>query len=989
MKRILVLSAVLVISVVGLYQIFLRLSEYLSVYLHRNAHVASIVIIFLALFPIAFRVKKILNPPKKQSTLTCCFEAPGYIGDVVFVHGMDGHPEKTWITENGDSSWAKWLKEDRPDLRAWSFGYPASSSAWIGSAMHLHPRAINFLELMQSHGIGEKPICFITHSLGGLVVKQLLDEAVRHYPKKYKSIANKVRGVVFIATPHSGSGLANSAGKFKFLMRPTQVISDLAPSHHLHRLNTWYGNHAAKAKIETLNFSENNQTRGLTVVPFDSADSNIPGVVTIPIDSDHIDICKPTDKKALVYSRTLKLLDEVFPRLVEVFPRPHEKFNIPHPENKYFTDRDEVIAGIRSRFDAGEPVQSLNGIGGVGKTQTVIKYAYKYRDKYEAVFWAKAQSRESLVSDFVTIARLLDLRDKDEQDQNRAISAVKKWFEKNNDWLLILDNADDLALAMEFTTPNKQGHVILTMRDQITGRGATPNKLVKWEPKEGALFLLRRLKDNPDDASLKDAPDDLRRQAEELSKALDGLPLALDQAAAYIQETQSSLAEYLKLYNNSPHKLLSRRGEHIEDHPESVTCTFMMSFDRVAVINSAAADLLRLCAFLDADMIPEEIFQQGADVLGESLGSVATDQMELIEAIKHCRRFSLLNRNEDRTVSVHRLVQVVLRNSMDSETQFLWAKRAVRAVNRAFPNVEYAAWPSCERLIRHALALVRYVDDLEIVIPEAARLLSLAGVYLKERARFAEAEPLYLRSVEISEKAFGPEHKNVAGALNNLALFYDSLGRGAEAKPLYERGLAIYEKTLGPEDDRVAITLNNLAMLYSSMSKYTEAELLYQRSLEIYEKTLEPDDPQIASVLSNLAELYDALERYTQAEKLYERLLAINEKTVELENPDFAITLNNLAKHYHLRGMCEEAEKRYIQALAILEKTFGQEHTHVATTLSNLAHLYQGQMKYGSARPLYERALKIYEKRLGPDHANVAHTRDALAHLYDDFEKIC
>src|SRR5262245_49550334 len=159
MKRILVLSAVLVISVVGLYQIFLRLSEYLSVYLHRNAHSVSIIIIALALVPVVFRVRKILGRPKKQSTLIRCFEAPGFIGDVVFVHGMDGHPEKTWITANGNSSWVEWLKEDRPDLRTWSFGYPASSSAWIGSAMQLHYRAINFLAHLQANGLGEKPIC--------------------------------------------------------------------------------------------------------------------------------------------------------------------------------------------------------------------------------------------------------------------------------------------------------------------------------------------------------------------------------------------------------------------------------------------------------------------------------------------------------------------------------------------------------------------------------------------------------------------------------------------------------------------------------------------------------------------------------------------------------------------------------------------------------------------------------------------------------------
>ncbi|MGH9845049.1 MAG: esterase/lipase family protein, partial [Blastocatellia bacterium] len=281
-------------------------------------------------------MRRILSPSKKQSTLTCLSEGSSFTGEIIFVHGMDGDAEKTWVAANGKSSWAEWLKEDRPDLRIWSFGYPASSSAWVGSAMQLHDRAINFLAHLQSNGLGEKPTCFITHSLGGLVVKQLLHEALVFSPKSHKSIAGKVRGVVFIATPHIGSILAAFVYKLKYLTRPTWVITDLTPSRQLQRLNDWYRDHVAKAKIKTLVFRENEPTHGLaTVVNFISADANIPGVTTIAIDSDHINICKPTDKKAPIYSRTLKFLEEVLPRT-------HKKFHVPHQENQTFTDREEI-----------------------------------------------------------------------------------------------------------------------------------------------------------------------------------------------------------------------------------------------------------------------------------------------------------------------------------------------------------------------------------------------------------------------------------------------------------------------------------------------------------------------------------------------------------------------------------------------------------------------------------------------------------------------
>src|SRR5262245_54601354 len=346
-----------------------------------------------------------------------------FVGDVIFVHGMDGDSKSTWVTANGKSSWAQWFSEDRPDLCVWSFDYSTKGLSWLGSATQLPLRAIDFLARLVNENFGERPICFVAHSLGGMVVKQLLREAVVHPSNTTKSIADAVRGVVFIATPHIGSTLAKLVYKLRYLTRPTSVIADLRPGIGLHSLNEWYRDYVVRTNVKTLIFSENKQTRGLAdVVDFISADAGIPGVRAINTDFDHIEICKPRDKNNIVYSGTVRFLDEVFvPRMI---------FNIPHPENKYFTGQEEIISQIRQKFEAGESVQSLTGIGGIGKTQIAVTYAYKFCDQYQTVLWIRAQSRETLVSDFADAAVMLNLLEKNEPDQMLAFNVLREWLGK-------------------------------------------------------------------------------------------------------------------------------------------------------------------------------------------------------------------------------------------------------------------------------------------------------------------------------------------------------------------------------------------------------------------------------------------------------------------------------------------------------------------------------------------------------------------------------
>jgi len=265
----------------------------------------------------------------------------------------------------------------------------------------------------------------------------------------------------------------------------------------------------------------------------------------------------------------------------------------------------------------------------------------------------------------------------------------------------------------------------------------------------------------------------------------------------------------------------------------------------------------------------------------------------------------------------------------------------------------------------------------------AMALNNLAGLY-DDQGRYADAEPLYKRALAIVEKALGPEHIYVAMALNNLAEVYAEQGRYAEAEPLLKRSLAIREKTRGLDHPDVATALNNVASLYEKQGRYAEAEPLYNRSLAIREKSLGPDHPLVAQSLSNLAGLYEKQGRYAEAEPLYKRSLGMYEKALGLDHPDLGQLLNNLAGLYDDQGRYAEAEPLYKRALGIYEKALGPDHPRVAQSLNNLAGLYEKQGRYADAESLYKRSLAIYEKALGLDHPDVAQSLNNLASLYAD-----
>jgi len=646
-------------------------------------------------------------------------------------------------------------------------------------------------------------------------------------------------------------------------------------------------------------------------------------------------------------------------------------WNVPYPHSPFFIGREALLTHLYATLHDEKAValtQAISGLGGIGKTQLAVEYAYLNRDKYHAILWTTAINRETLLADFVVLAELLNLPEKDFQDQTITVNAVIHWLETHSQWLIIMDNADDLQILRDFLPTGGKGHIIITTRSQATRAIAQPLEVTQLEPDDGALFLLRRAGIIPADASLSDASEENQAAARAIADLLDGLPLALDQAGAYIEEMRCTLSDYKERYQTQRTILLNERGR-FSVHPASVATTFSLSFQLVQKANRAAADLLRFFAFLSPEAIPIYLLREGAPDLGKPLRHIARDPQQLDRALSTLYRYSLVRRDAaTNMIYVHRLVQAVLKDEMSDRTQHQWAERTVRAVNRAFPSGEVETWQRCRQLIPQAHVCMALIDQWQMSSPEALGLLIDAAYYLYAHAQYTEAEPLLESALAICERVLGTEHPDTAPSLNNLATVYSAQGKYEQAELLLERALAICEKRLRAEHPETALSLDNLALLYWRQGKYAQAEPLYQRALAIFEKELGAEHPRTALSLNNLAALYGSQGKYAQAEPLNQRALAICEKELGAEHPNTATSLHNLAVNYYNQGKYEQAEPLYQRALAICEGVLGTEHPETARNLDSLARLYRSQGKYAQAEPLYQRALAIYEKVLGAEH---------------------
>ncbi len=690
---------------------------------------------------------------------------------------------------------------------------------------------------------------------------------------------------------------------------------------------------------------------------------------------------------------------------VAASPRPlAEIWNVPHRRNPNFVGREKELAEVRRHLTTSEMVAVI-GLGGVGKTQFAVEYAYRFAGEYSLVWWVQATDAAALKSGLAALGRELELPRHKELDE--TVAQVSRWLTRNAGWLLVLDEAADPDALEPFLPPAGRGHVLATSRNPSWRRLARPVELVVWGPHEAEHFLRQR--------SGCDEPE----AATELADGLGYLPLALEQAAAFVETRGMRLASYLELFREHRLALLAEGSDRSNS---SVLVTWELSFARVKAVSELAIRLLYLFSVLAPDDIPLDLLRARGGESPAPLEPGWDDELEFERALSVLRRYSLVRRASG-SVSVHRLVQSVVRRDLGAETT-AWAAAAVELLARRFPpeaHWQLDVWPLCARLLPHAQACL--ARSGEAAGDAVAELSDRVGTYLLGRAEYDEARGHLERALRVDQQAHGADHPRVAERLNSLGRLLHvvgdlhaaraSLGRALEiseaafpqddprlarvltnlginllhlgqpeaAREPLERAVAISLAADGEDRAKVAARINNLGNMHAELGDFAAAKKKFEIALKLWEEAYGPDHPHLAQAINNISGVLVGLGEFEAAEQGYRRAIAIAEAAYGHDHPTLGLFLVNLGEQLHRRGDLEGARSRLERGLAIQLDAYGAEHPAVATALLQLGSLSLSQEEPAAARGHFERALRIRECVFGPDHDLTREVADKLALL--------
>ncbi len=643
------------------------------------------------------------------------------------------------------------------------------------------------------------------------------------------------------------------------------------------------------------------------------------------------------------------------------------------PRNPAFTGRDEMLAEVARRLaDGPVAVVAVRGLGGMGKSQVALEYAHRMRasGRYRMAGWVRADSAVTVAEDVAAMAPLLGLPA--DGPAGEVATAVMAALGSRRDWLMVFDNAQapgDLAGML----PGGAGHVLITSRNRTWSGVALQLDLEVFSRAESVAFLCKRSG---------------RAESEEagaLARELGDLPLALAQAAAYIDARAVTIGGYLALYRDP---VLARRlrdeGLDSGEYPASVARTWLLTFGLLSGDRPAAVELLRLCAFLDPDDIDLGVLAAGATKAGEVLAAALGDALQRAETAGALAGASLVTATAEGRMRVHRLVQAVTRDQLDDDQTATWSRRALSLVAAVFPSNagDPRSWPVCASLAPHVEAVAAHTACYADLAIKRGTLLSELGVYLSGSARPEAAMGVLGRALAILEAVYGPDHPDLAPALTVLGAVQFDLGELPAARASLERALAVVEAVYGPDDPDLAGALTILGVIQLDLGELPAARATLERALAIAEAAYGPDHPQLLFTLYSLgaAQQQDLGERQA-ARATQERALAIAEAAYGPDHPRVAVALNALGLvQLDLREL-SAARGSLERALAIAEAAYGPDHPQVAATLVPFGLVQQDLGELPAASGSLERALAIVEAGYGPDSPQVATALESLGDL--------
>jgi tetratricopeptide (TPR) repeat protein len=701
---------------------------------------------------------------------------------------------------------------------------------------------------------------------------------------------------------------------------------------------------------------------------------------------------------------------------------------IPFARNPHFVGRQEEIQELEDLISApdGPRKLAITGLGGVGKTQIALELAYRRRDREPecSTFWIPCTSYEAVEQGCMSIAQLVGLHDVDPAEVKERL---KTYFSQTNEkWILIFDNADEfemwtkgspIAPPLKDIIPwSENGHVLFTSRNRQLALNLAGSNVVSMpdvDQKTGKEIFQKLLmrKDLLQDDHVTNA----------LLERLAFLPLAISQAAAYINQNDISLARYMSLLGEQEASTIELLGKEFDDDgryaeiQNPVATTWLVSFAQIHQVDKVASEYLSFMACINPRDIPESILP------------ATTSATRKVEALGLLKAYSFVSAQVDDSVfSLHRLVHLATRNWLrKGESLESWVQKAADQLDKIFPDSNHDDRQNWRDYLPHALYLIDSAefqacqgshDDLlarigsclqsdgrygeaEIVFqsvlelregacgtedPDTLVSVSQLGLVNARQGKYDQAEALHRRALQGREKVLGPEHPNTLVSVSQLGSVLARQGKYDKAQALHRRALQGYEKVLGPEHPNTLVSVSQLGSVLDDQGKYDEAEAMHRRALQGREKVLGPEHPDTFTSVSQLGSVLARQGRYDKAEALHRRALQGREKVLGPEHPNTLVSVSQLGSVLARQGRYDKAEALHRRDLAGSLKVLGPEHPDTLTSVSQLGLVLARQGRNDEAEALHRRALQDREKVLGPEHPNTLVSASQLGSVFDD-----
>jgi Tetratricopeptide repeat len=624
----------------------------------------------------------------------------------------------------------------------------------------------------------------------------------------------------------------------------------------------------------------------------------------------------------------------------------------------------ELDARLAGEGDRGPRTVMLSGLGGAGKTSVALTYAHDHLGEVGVAWQLAAEDATVLAAGFAELAAQLGARDEvDIRDPVASVHGTLAAFRQR--WLLIFDNAPDRPAVAPFLPPAGPGRVLITSRNSDWPPGQVLD-VPMLDPETAAGFLMTRTGDKDEQA------------ATELAKELGGLPLALEQAGAYVQASGGSLAGYLALFVGRRPEMLAR-GETGE-YGKTVATTWSLAFTELEQSAPQAAGLLRFLAFCAPEPVPVRLLLQprpafaekATDEVAAVLEPLLEEELATGDAVAGLRRYSLVTPAGDGLVLVHRLVQAVTADQMPGGLCLAWQQAVAALIEAAIPVDPRLpeSWVSYALLLPHAQAALP--DDSDGM----ARLAS----YLGWRGSYAAGLDLQQRVLAARERSLGAEHPATLAVRANLAFWTGRAGDAAGARDQFAALLPIRERVLGAEHPDTLTTRANLARWTGAAGDAAGARDQLAALLPIQERVLGAEYPTTLNARGNLAAYTGEAGNATGARDQFAALLPIRERVLGPGHPATLTTRANLAFWTGEAGNATGARDQLTALLPIRERVLGPGHPATLITRANLAFWTGEAGDATGACDQLTALLPIYERVLGAEHPDTLTTRANLAY---------